>query len=56
MHPTLISRIQYIQWVQESKIKLINESLSSPEETGEKTTEEALAEKRWNVSLPIFPL
>ena len=49
----LTQRIQYIQWVQESKISLIQDTLSAPHESRKKATEEALAAKRWNVSL--FP-
>ncbi|KAK2606592.1 hypothetical protein N8I77_005330 [Diaporthe amygdali] len=45
---------EYIQWVQESKIKLISETLSAPEEAREKTTEEALAVKRWNKLLEFL--
>ncbi|KAL1857634.1 hypothetical protein Daus18300_010274 [Diaporthe australafricana] len=45
---------EYIQWVQQSKLKMISETLRAPEEAREKTTEEALAVKRWNKLLEFL--
>ena len=43
---------KYVQWVQANKLKLIRESLSSPEEGSddEVKLEERLMEERWRVS------
>ncbi|KAG8164282.1 hypothetical protein KVR01_006200 [Diaporthe batatas] len=45
---------EYIRWVQQSKIQLISATFSTPEQAGEKTTEEALAVKRWNKLLEFL--
>ncbi len=52
VYPLTPNSEKYIQWVQTSKLKLISESLSSPEEGhGEKMkAEEKRVEERWGVS------
>ena len=51
MHVLTPRSEQYIHWVQEKKLRLINSSLASSEkkENEEQKTEESLFEQRWEV-------